>query len=162
MQVMCDTFQTFPSFIYLLPVIMLFQVGDVAAITAIVIYAMIPVVRYTIFGLRGVPPQLIEAAITSGCTPRQILWKVRMPLAFPEIMLGLNQTIMFALFMVIIAAFIGTKDLGQEIFRALTFNDAGKGLVVGLCVAFMGLAADQLITAWAQKRKEQLGALSSS
>ena len=157
MQVMCDTFQTFPSFIYLLPVIMLFQVGDVAAITAIVIYAMIPVVRYTMFGLRGVPPQLIEAAITSGCTPRQILWKVRMPLAFPEIMLGLNQTIMFALFMVIIAAFIGTKDLGQEIFRALTFNDAGKGLVVGLCVAFMGLAADQLITAWAQKRKEQLG-----
>ena len=80
-----------------------------------------------------------------------------MPLAFPEIMLGLNQTIMFALFMVIIAAFIGTKDLGQEIFRALTFNDAGKGLVVGLCVAFMGLAADQLITAWASKRKAQLG-----
>lgn len=161
MQLLCDTFQTFPSFIYLIPVIMLFKVGDVAAIGAIVIYATIPAVRYTMFGLRNVPQHIVEAAITSGCTPRQILWKVRMPLAFPEIMLGVNQTIMFALFMVIIAAFIGTKDLGQEIFRALTFNDAGKGLVVGLCVAFLGLTADRLITAWAEKRKRELGLTSN-
>ena len=154
---LCDFFQTFPSFIYLIPVIMLFQVGDVAAITAIVIYAAIPTVRYTIIGLRGVPNETIEAAITSGCTPRQVLWKVRLPLAIPEIMLGANQTIMFALFMVIIAAFIGTKDLGQEIFRALTFNDAGKGLVVGLCVAAIGLTADRLITEWADQRKKILG-----
>lgn len=153
----CDTFQTFPSFIYLIPVIMLFKVGDVAAISAIVIYAMIPIVRYTIFGLRNVPSEIVEAGITSGCTKRQLLWKVRMPLAIPEIMLGVNQTIMFALFMVIIAAFIGTKDLGQEIFRALTFNDAGKGLVLGLCVAFMGLTVDQLITAWSANRKKTLG-----
>ena len=156
-QVLCDTFQTFPSFIYLIPVIMLFRVGDVAAITAIVVYAIIPAVRYTIFGIRNVPHALIEAAITSGCTRRQVLWKVQLPLAFPEIMLGINQTIMFALFMVIIAAFIGTTDLGQEIFRSLTFNDAGKGLVVGLCVAFLGLTADRLITAWASERKRQLG-----
>jgi glycine betaine/proline transport system permease protein len=157
---LCDTFQTFPSFIYLIPVIMLFQVGDVAAITAIVIYAAIPVVRYTIIGLNNVPRETVEGAITSGCTPSQVLWKVRMPLAFPEIMLGVNQTIMFALFMVIIAAFIGTKDLGQEIFRALTFNDAGKGLVVGLCVAAIGLTADRLITEWANQRKRQLGIVS--
>ena len=156
-QLLCDTFQTFPSFIYLIPVIMLFQVGDVAAITAIVIYATIPAVRYTTFGLRGVPRETIEAAIMSGCSSRQTLWKVRMPLALPEIMLGINQTIMFALFMVIIAAFIGTRDLGQEIFRALTFADAGKGLVIGLCVAFMGLAADRLITEWAEQRKRALG-----
>ena len=156
-QLLCDTFQTFPSFIYLIPVIMLFKVGDVAAISAIVIYASIPAIRYTTIGLRSVPREIVEAAITSGCTPRQILWKVRMPLAFPEIMLGVNQTIMFALFMVIIAAFIGTRDLGQEIFRALTFNDAGKGLVVGLCVAFMGLTADRLITEWAEARKRELG-----
>lgn len=154
---LCDTFQTFPSFIYLIPVIMLFKVGDVAAISAIIIYAMIPIVRYTIFGLRNVPQEIVEAGITSGCTQRQLLWNIRMPLAFPEIMLGINQTIMFALFMVIIAAFIGTKDIGQEIFRALTFNDAGKGLVLGLCVAFMGLTADQLITAWATRRKQKLG-----
>ena len=156
MTFLCDFFQTFPSFIYLIPVIMLFQVGDVAAITAIVIYASIPTIRYTMFGLRGIPDETIEGAITSGCTPSQILWKVRMPLAFPEIMLGVNQTIMFALFMVIIAAFIGTKDLGQEIFRALTFADAGKGLVVGLCVACIGLCADRLITEWSEQRKKQL------
>ncbi|MEM9441679.1 MAG: ABC transporter permease subunit [Pseudomonadota bacterium] len=156
-QLLCDTFQTFPSFIYLIPVIMLFQVGDVAAIAAIVIYASIPAIRYTMFGLKNVPAQTVEAATMAGCTPWQALWKVRLPLAFPEIMLGVNQTIMFALFMVIIAAFIGTKDLGQEIFRALTFADAGKGLVVGLCVAFMGLAVDRLVSAWAAKRKQELG-----
>jgi glycine betaine/proline transport system permease protein len=154
---LCDTFQTFPSFIYLIPVIMLFKVGDVAAIAAIVIYAAIPLIRYTVIGLRAVPLQTVEAAITSGCTPAQLLWKVRMPLALPEIMLGVNQTIMFALFMVIIAAFIGTTDLGQEIFRALTFADAGKGLVLGLCVAAMGLTADHLISEWARQRKRELG-----
>jgi glycine betaine/proline transport system permease protein len=153
----CDTFQTFPSFIYLIPVIMLFKVGDVAAISAIIIYSMIPIVRYTVFGLRNVPKHIVEAGVMSGCTRRQLLWNIRMPLAFPEIMLGINQTIMFALFMVIIAAFIGTKDLGQEIFRALTFNDAGKGLVLGLCVAFMGLTADKLITAWSTAQKKKLG-----
>ncbi len=153
---LCDFFQTFPSFIYLIPVIMLFQVGDVAAITAIVIYASIPTVRYTMFGLSNVPQETIEGAITSGCTPWQILWKVRMPLAFPQIMMGVNQTIMFALFMVIIAAFIGTRDLGQEIFRALTFADAGKGLVVGFCVACIGLTVDRLITEWSDQLKRDL------
>ncbi len=153
-QNLCDTMQTFPSFIYLLPVVMLFQIGDVSAIFAIIVYACIPITRYTIFGLRNVPRHIIEAAITSGCTPRQMLWKVRMPIAFPEILLGLNQTLMFSLFMVMIAGFIGTVDLSQEIFRALTFNDGGKGLVIGLCVAFIGLTADRLLVAWAEKRRK--------
>ena len=155
---LCDTFQTFPSFIYLIPVIMLFQVGTVSQIMAIVIYSSIPVVRYTIFGLRGVPHEMIEAAIMSGCTRRQILWKVRMPMAFPEIMLGLNQTIMFGLFMVMIAGFIGgNHDLAREIFKAKANNDAGLGLLLALCVAFLGLATDRLILAWANQRKAQLG-----
>ncbi len=124
---------------------------------AIIIYASIPAVRYTIIGLRSIPHHIIEASITSGCTPAQTLWKVRLPLAIPEMMLGVNQTIMFALFMVMIAGFIGTKDLGQEIFRALTFNDAGKGIVIGLCVAFIGLTADRLITEWSNQRKKSLG-----
>ena len=153
----CDIMQTFPSFIYLIPVIMLFRVGDVAAIAAVVIYAIIPAVRYTVFGLRQVPRETVEAALMAGCSPRQLLWKVRMPLAFPEIMLGVNQTIMFGLFMVVIAAFIGTQDLGQEIFRARADNDAGSGLVIGLCVAFLGLIADQLISGWATQRKRELG-----
>lgn len=154
---LCDTFQTFPSFIYLIPVIMLFRVSDVAVVMAIVIYAAIPTIRYTMFGLSRVPKETVEAAITSGCTPSQILWKVRMPLAFPEIMLGINQTVMFALFMVIIAAYIGTIDLGQEIMRSLTDNNTGKALVVGLCVAFIGLTVDRLITECAAKRKQELG-----
>jgi glycine betaine/proline transport system permease protein len=155
---LCDTFQTFPSFIYLIPVIMLFQVGTISQIMAIVIYSSIPVVRYTIFGLRGVPHEIIEAAIMSGSTPRQILWKVRMPMAFPEIMLGLNQTIMFGLFMVMIAGFIGgNHDLAREIFKAKANNDAGLGLLLALCVACLGLATDRLILAWANQRKAQLG-----
>ena len=156
-QNLCDTFQTFPSFIYLLPVVMLFQINDVSAIFAIIIYALIPITRYTIFGLRNVPHHIIEAATTSGCTENQILWKVRMPIALPEIVLGLNQTLMFGLFMVMIAGFIGTVDLSQEIFRALTFNDGGKGLVIGLCVAFIGLTADRLLVEWAERRKRMLG-----
>ncbi|MCY4050489.1 MAG: ABC transporter permease subunit [Gammaproteobacteria bacterium] len=157
MQNICDTFQTFPSFIYLLPVVMLFQINDVSAIFAIIIYASIPIVRYTIFGLRNVPQEIIEAAVTSGCTQNQVLWKVRLPMAFPEIILGLNQTLMFGLFMVMIAGFIGTVDLSQEIFRALTFNDGGKGLVIGLCVSFIGLTADRLLVAWSDRQKQEYG-----
>ena len=153
----CDVFQTFPSFIYLLPAIMLFQISDVSAIFAIVIYSSIPMIRYTIFGLRSVPQHIIEAAITSGCTQRQLLWKVRMPLAFPEIILGANQTLMFSLFMVMIAGFIGTVDLSQEIFRALSFSDGGKGLIIGLCVAFIGLTADRLLVEWSKQMKLKLG-----
>lgn len=154
---LCDTMQTFPSFIYLIPVIMLFRVGDVAAVTAIVIYATIPAVRYTVVGLRSVPTEITEAGVVSGCDRLQLLWGVRLPLAFPQIMLGINQTVLFALFMAILAAFIGTRDLGQEIFRALTFADAGKGLVIGLCVSFMGLVVDRLVGEWSAKRKRELG-----
>ena len=154
---LCDTFQTFPSFIYLLPAVMLFQISDVSAIFAIVVYATIPITRYTIFGLRNVPSQIVEAALTSGCTERQMLWKVRMPMAFPEMLLGLNQTLMFALFMVMIAGFIGTVDLSQEIFRALSFNDGGKGLVIGLCVSLIGLTADRLLVEWSNQQKKRLG-----
>ena len=117
MQVMCDTFQTFPSFIYLIPVIMLFQVGDVAAITAIVIYASIPTIRYTMFGLRSVPSETIEAAITRLHAPAGAVEGPAAAGLPGNHAGGINQTIMFALFMVIIAAFIGTKDLGQERHR---------------------------------------------
>ena len=155
---LCDTLQTFPSFIYLIPCVMLFQVGTVSQLLAIVLYSAIPVVRYTVLGLRGVPQHIIEGAITSGCTPAQILWKVRMPIAVPEIMLGLNQTIMFGLFMVMIAGFIGgNNDLAREIFKAKAQNDAGLALLLALNVAFLGLATDRLIQAWAAERKKQLG-----
>lgn len=153
----CDTAQTFPSFIYLIPVIMLFGVNDVAAIAAVVVFGAVPMTRYTIEGLRGVPRALLEAADMSGASRRQKLWAVRLPAALPTIMVGLNQTVMFSLFMVIIAAFIGTQDLGQEMQRALSAVDVGKGLVLGLCVAFIGLTVDHLILRWAQDRNRALG-----
>lgn len=153
----CDTLQTFPSFIYLIPVVMLFGVNDVAAIGAVVLFAAVPLIRYTIEGLRGVPLSLIEAADMSGATRQQTLWNVRLPMALPTIMVGVNQSVMFSLFMVIIAAFIGTQDLGQEMQRALSSTDVGKGLVLGLAVAFMGLMVDHLIMRWAADRKRALG-----
>jgi len=157
MLLVCDTMQTFPSFIYLIPVIMLFAVNDVSAIGAVVIYAIVPMLRYTIEGLTGVPEHLREAVAMSGASRGQTLWSLELPVALPHIMVGLNQTVMFALFMVIIAAFIGTQDLGQEMMRALSSNDVGKGLVLGLCVASLGLMVDHLALRWARDRKRALG-----
>ena len=154
----CDTLQTFPSFVYLIPVMMLFGVTDTSVLIAVIIYATIPATRYTIEGLRSVPPALHDAASMSGVTPMQRLLKIEFPLAFPHIMLGINQTVVFALFMVIIGAFIGTEDLGQYILKALSdLKGGGKGLILGLCVAFIGLAVDNLIRTWANKRKKLLG-----
>jgi len=154
----CDTLQTFPSFVYLIPVMMLFGITDTSVLIAVIIYATIPATRYTIEGLRSVPPALHDAASMSGVTRLQRLFHIEFPLAFPHIMLGINQTVVFALFMVIIGAFIGTEDLGQYILKALSdLKGGGKGLILGLCVAFIGLAVDNLIRTWANKRKKLLG-----
>src|SRR5690606_34591388 len=156
-QMVIDTLQTLPSFVYLIPVVMLFRVGDFAAMIAVVAYALSPAVRYTAHGLRRVDPQLIEAGIVSGCTPGQLLRKVRLRLALPEIMLGVNQTIMLALSMLVITALVGTRDLGQEVYIALTKADTGRGIVAGLCVAFIAIIADRLITAGARRSRQRLG-----
>ena len=154
----CDIFQTFPSFVYLIPVMMLFGVTDTSVLIAVIVYATIPATRYTIEGLRSVPEALHDAATMSGVTKVQRLLKIEFPLAFPHMMLGLNQTIVFALFMVIIGAFIGTEDLGQYILKALSDKKgAGIGLTLGLCVAFIGLIFDHLIRTWVGKRKKHLG-----
>lgn len=147
----CDTAQTFPSFIYLIPVVMLFGVNDVAVVAAVMVFATVPIVRYTIEGLRMIPPEIVESALMSGAGPRQLLRHVKLPLAVPTLVVGANQSIMFALFMVIIAAFIGTQDLGQEMQRALSSTDVGKGLVLGFAVAFMGLLADHVLIKWAAR-----------
>ncbi len=157
MLLFCDTAQTFPSFIYLIPVVMLFGVNDVAAIGAVIVFGLVPMTRYTIEGLRAVPQELVEAADMCGASEGQKLWKVKFPMAMPTIAVGLNQTILFSLFMVIIAAFIGTQDLGQEMQRALSSTDVGKGLVLGLCVAFIGLLVDHLILTWSSRRRQALG-----
>ncbi len=154
----CDIFQTFPSFVYLIPVMMLFGITDTSVLIAVIVYATIPATRYTIEGLRSVPAGLHDAATMSGVNKFQRLIKIEFPLAFPHMMLGLNQTIVFALFMVIIGAFIGTEDLGQYILKALSDkNGAGIGLTLGICVAFIALIFDNLIRSWVDKRKKHLG-----
>jgi len=156
-QAVIDTLQTLPSFVYLMPVVMLFRVGDFAAMIAVVLYAVTPAIRYTDHGIRKVPNEMIEAALVSGCTPRQMLWKVQLKIALPEIMLGINQTIMMALSMLVITALVGTRELGQEVYIALTKADTGRGIVAGLCVAFIAIISDRLIGAWSRKRKAELG-----
>ncbi|MCX7349327.1 MAG: ABC transporter permease subunit [Alphaproteobacteria bacterium] len=153
----CDTLQTFPSFIYLIPVIMLFQTSDVSNVIAMLAYATVPAIRFTYLGILRVPVATLEAATASGATPWQRLCKVELPIAFPEILLGINQTIMMALAMVAITALIGSRDLGQEIYKALPGADTGRGLLAGLGIAFIGITADRLIGAWAMQRKRQLG-----
>lgn len=154
----CDTFQTFPSFIYLIPVIMLFGVTDTSVVIAVVVYATVPATRYTVEGLRSVPESLHEAGTMSGVNRFQRWVKIELPMSFPHMMLGVNQTVVFALSMVIIGAMIGTDDLGQLILKSMSDRKGvGNGLVLGLCVAFLGLAFDQVIRTWANERKKVLG-----
>jgi glycine betaine/proline transport system permease protein len=155
--VIVDTLQTLPSFVYLIPVVMLFRVGDVTAMIAIVFFAVAPAIRYTTHGIRQVPGHLVEAATAMGCTQRQILWRVQLPLALPEILLGINQTILLALSMLVITALVGTRDLGQEVYIALTKADPGRGIVAGLAIAFIGIAADRLMSAGAASLRRREG-----
>jgi glycine betaine/proline transport system permease protein len=156
-QVAIDTLQTLPAFVYLIPVVMLFRVGDFSAMIAVVMYSLVPAIRYTDHGIRQVPPSIIEAATAAGCNRWQRLWKVELRLALPEIMLGVNQTIMFGLSMLVITALVGTRDLGQEVYIALTKADTGGGLVAGACVACIAMISDRLISAWSRRKKRELG-----
>jgi len=155
---LCDTFQTFPSFIYLIPVMMLFGVTDTSVLIAIVVYATIPAARYTVEGLRSVPDSLQDAGSMSGVNRFQRWLSIELPLSFPHMALGLNQTVVFALSMVVIGALIGTDDLGQLILKSLSDRaGVGNGLILGFCIAFIGLAVDQILRTWANQRKQALG-----
>lgn len=147
-----DTFQTIPLFVFLIPVLMFFQVGEFTALLAIIAYAFVPAVRYTESGLRQVSPQLVEVAVEQGCTPWQIFWQIRLPLAMPSILVGLNQTIMYAFAMLVIAALVGTTGLGQQIFLALSAADTGLGVIAGLSMALLAMIADRILQAYANRR----------
>lgn len=151
-----DTLQTLPSFVYLIPVVMLFRVGDFSAMIAVVLFALVPAVKYTAHGLRSVPVELIEAGVVCGCTKGQILRKIQLPMAVPMILLGLNQTILLALSMLVITALVGTRDLGQEVYAALATADVGRGLVAGFAVAAIAIIADRLIGAAAKLARARL------
>lgn len=157
MQPVCDMLQTIPLFVFLIPVLMFFQIGEFSAFLAIIFYAIVPMIRYTRHGLVNTPPELIEAAVSSGATPWQTMVEVRAPYAAPTILLGLNQTILYAFAMLVIAALIGTTGLGQSIFLALGQADVGLGIAAGACMAILALVADRLVQGFATERRKALG-----
>ena len=143
-----DAMQTVPPFVYLIPFIFFFGLGNVAAIFAIFVYAVPPIVRLTDLGIRLVDRDTVEAADAFGATGGQILWGVRMPLAMPNIMAGVNQTIMMALAMVVIASMIGARGLGRQVLRGLNNADVGMGLEAGLAIVVLAIIFDRITAAF--------------
>lgn len=148
-----DGMQTMPSFVYLIPALMLFGLGKVPALFATIIYAVPPVIRLTNVGIREVSPNVIEAAHAFGSTYWQILFKVQLPLARPTIMVGINQTTMMALAMVVIASMIGAKGLGLEVLLAINRIEVGRGFEAGLCIVFVAIIIDRITYGMASRKK---------
>lgn len=139
-----DLMQTLPPFVYLIPAAMFFGLGKVPAIIATIIFSMPPAVRLTNLGIRGVDKELVEAGVAFGCTARQLLFKVQLPLALPSIMAGLNQTIMLALSMVVIASMIGAGGLGNEVLAGIQRLDIGRGFEGGFAVVILAIVLDRI------------------
>ena len=151
-----DMMQTMPAYVYLVPGIMLFGIGNVPAIFATVIYAVPPAIRLTNLGIRQVTPQVVEAAQSFGTTRRQLLLKVQLPMAIPTIMAGVNQTIMMALAMVVVASLVGAGGLGEDVLRALNRFKPGEALLGGLAIVALAIIVDRITQAWAKERQEAL------
>ena len=141
-----------PSFVYLIPVLMLFGLGKVPAIFATVIYAVPPLIRLTDLGLRQVDREVMEAINAFGATPWQQLFGVQLPLAMPSIMAGVNQTTMMALSMVVIASMIGARGLGEDVLVGIQTLNVGKGLEAGLAIVILAVVIDRITQAYGRPR----------
>ncbi|SHJ37793.1 glycine betaine/proline transport system permease protein [Malonomonas rubra DSM 5091] len=146
-----DAMQTIPPFVYLVPVVMLFSIGTVSGILATIVFALPPIVRLTSLGIRQVHPELIEAALSFGATDWQVLRKVQFPLALPSIMAGLNQTLMMALSMVVIAALIGAGGLGNPVVQGLNTLEIGLATIGGLAIVMLAMMLDRITQSFGQK-----------
>ena len=146
-----DAMQTIPPFVYLVPVVMLFSIGTVSGILATIVFALPPIVRLTSLGIRQVHPELIEAALAFGATPWQVLRKVQFPLALPSIMAGLNQTLMMALSMVVIAALIGAGGLGNPVVQGLNTLEIGLATIGGLAIVLLAMMLDRITQGFARQ-----------
>lgn len=153
-----DIMQTVPPFVYLVPIVMLFGVGMAPGIIATIIFALPPIIRLTNLGIRSVPEDLVEAAYAFGSTPRQVLWEVQLPLAMKTIMAGLNQTLMLALSMAVIAALIGAGGLGLTVYTGLGRLDIGAAAEGGVGIVLIAIILDRIT----QALGEESGATSPS
>ncbi len=147
-----DAMQTTPAFVYLVPIVMLFSVGNVAGVLATIVFALPPIIRLTSLGIRQVHPELVEAAQAFGATRWQVLARVQVPLAMPTILAGLNQTIMMALSMVVIAALIGAGGLGSPVILGLNTLDIGRAVIGGLGIVLMAIVLDRITQSMAAKK----------
>jgi glycine betaine/proline transport system permease protein len=147
-----DFMQTMPAFVYLIPVAMIYGIGRVPGVIATVIFAMPPVVRLTSLGIRQVNKEQVEAGIAFGCTPTQLLFKVQIPSAMANLFAGINQTIMMALSMVIIASMVGAGGLGGDVMRSISTLDIGLGFESGLSVVLLAIMLDRITESFGVKR----------
>jgi len=155
MRPLLDGMQTMPSFVYLIPALMFFGLGKVPALIATIIYAVPPVIRLTNVGIREVDKEAVEAARAFGATRNQVMLDVQLPLAKPTIMVGINQTTMMALAMVVIGSMIGARGLGMEVLLAINRVEVGRGFEAGIGIVLMAIVIDRLTHALSKKSKPQ-------
>jgi glycine betaine/proline transport system permease protein len=151
-----DIMQTMPAFVYLVPVVMLLGIGKIPGLIAVVIYAVAPVIRLTNLGIRMVDSEVLEAATAYGATPFQRLIRVQLPLSLPNIMAGVNQTIMMALSMVVVASMIGVKGLGQPVLKSITNQYFTMGLLNGLAIVVLAIMFDRSSQAYAKRTNNRV------
>ncbi|QCY09514.1 proline/glycine betaine ABC transporter permease [Pseudomonas sp. MPC6] len=151
-----DIMQTMPSFVYLIPVIMLFGPGKIPAVLATVVYAVPPLIRLTDLGIRQVDGEIIEAAQSFGANRMQKLFWVQIPLALPSIMAGINQATMMALSMVVIASMIGAQGLGFQVLQGITRLEVGRGLMAGLAIVLLAVVFDRITQAFGKRAQAHL------
>ncbi len=148
-----DFMQTMPAFVYLIPAILFFSVGNVPGVVATVVFALPPGVRLTNLGIRGVQEDVIEASRAFGCTDRQLLYKVQIPLAMPTIMAGVNQVIMLALSMVVIASMVGAAGLGERVYTGILQAKIGLGFEAGLGIVIIAIFLDRITQSFGVKKE---------
>lgn len=148
-----DLMQTMPAFVYLIPAVLFFGLGKVPGAFATVIFAMPPAVRLTTLGISQVPKDIVEATRSFGATPRQLLFKVELPLALPTILAGVNQTIMMALSMVVISAMIAAGGLGEVVLKGITQLKIGLGFEGGIAVVILAVILDRITQSFGPKKK---------
>ncbi|GLQ16616.1 ABC transporter permease [Maritalea porphyrae] len=152
-----DLMQTMPSFVYLIPTVMIFGPGKIPALLATIVYAAPPLVRLTDLGIRQVEPNVLEAAQAFGASPRQRLFGVQIPLALPTILAGINQTTMMALAMVVIASMIGAGGLGYQVLQGIGRLEVSRGVFAGLGIVVLAIIFDRITQAYGKQLQAQIG-----